>query len=272
MKKPLSLLILLIGCSTTQPTNTYFCPNNGTTCFAQPTTQTPINSYDFSLPCTVRDSNCLNAKMQHFGELCESDDANACYNRGLAQEEYDLSFNSSQEDPWLLQWFQKGCDKKDEKNCAAIKRVLIDKCDRENISIDRCSLLGDYEAKQGHYDEAEKIYKNGCDMPADEIKNHDACKGLVCIGYMKINRGEQKVGKSYFKKACESTCIHHIQLGIDIGGDGTCDGCQVIPSAPPHSHWKNGFLQNKIKEAMTAMPDLEKACKTNWSRASGPPP
>jgi hypothetical protein len=238
MKKILLVLLIFSGCATNPKATNYECADDGTTCSIKPVATVTAENTDFDQPCAKKDNKCIQQKMQHFESLCRSADGEACYKRGLAQEEYDESFQPFG-DPYLIQWYSRSCKAGDIRGCSAEKSTLLKDCVRvrtwfkadpgcytqgadtsevqgisstTEIRINSeecisklkdaelgCPLLGDYEAKNGNKQGAEKIYTDGC---VSKSKNA-TCGRLVGVAHEKQKSGQSKEARKLLKTACD---------------------------------------------------------------------
>ena len=212
-----------------------------------------------------------------------------CYNYGLVREEQPLPSEAYfVEKDQILGAYQKACKGGESRGCDAIKKFLLKTCIKRqeqqdedcykngptggsggvsitsivrvhNQSCDArlkqaelglgCVEVGDLEAKQGKYAEAEKIYKESCTSET----NSDGCKGLVCIGYQKMKQGDKKLAKEYFKRGCE--IAHSVPGWMAICEEGSPKkGRQRLPAEIRNGEIKKG----------------EEECDRGWDQAWGP--
>lgn len=236
--------------------------------------------------------NILNDKANLYEQSCSQNDMSACYNYGL------IRVKRKDPENLVLQVFQKACDGNELRACDEIKSVLTKACVNRRLKLDRdcytqgpvqrlssgtsiipsirvhndscdkrekqtlqglgCADVGDLEAKRGNFNEAEKIYKDGCTGHT----NNEGCSGLVCIGYQKMNQKKEAEAKKLFKIACDNSKTKTESL------PGS-EGCFAIPTPPSGNYNKKNFSE-LIEKAKRDMVDKEAQCIKNWERAWGP--
>lgn len=229
--------------------------------------------------------NVITQKMHLYQSACSKGDMSSCYNYGLVRQQLPISIDSgATEEDQILGIFQKACVGGEKRGCEEIRKYLTKLCierkkqsDREcykqgpvkstgatsiismvrinNPSCDAklklaelglgCTRVGDLQAKQGNYDEAERIYSEGCISE----KHHEGCDGLVCVGYLKARKGDQVGAKKLFKQACDYA--HYVA--------GTLENCA---SKKTKSKLPAEIVKGEIKKA-------EEACAARWQRAWG---
>lgn len=127
---------------------------------------------------------------------------------------------------------------------------------------DHCAVIGDFEAKNGAFAEAEKIYSAGCTSPS----NNQGCGGLVCLGAMKAATGNKQEAFKLFKQACINSAK----------GDGSYDGkayngCLAanISLGPIEADNKKSIAKASASK-IGKMTDTVKSCQAEWDKAWGP--
>lgn len=237
--------------------------------------------------------NILNEKARLYEHACESGDMTGCYNYGLVREK------RKDDKPFVLEVYQKACNGGENRACDAIKQFLTRSCIQDRLKEDQecyidgptsqtsagvsitprvrlqtescnkkakqleqglgCSQVGDFEAKRGNIEEAEKIFRDGCNK-----QTNSGCGGLVCIGYIKMNQGKESEAKRLFKTACDFSSS---KPGSYEGA--AYEGCTAIPK-PPIGHFNKQNYSKMVQQAIKEMPDKESQCRSKWQSAWGP--
>lgn len=226
----------------------------------------------------------ITQKMQLYQVACTRGDVSSCYNYGLARQQLPIpiDFGLTEEDQ-ILGLFQKACAGGEQRSCNEIKKYLTKNCIEHKKRADQecykpgpvkstggtsirsfvritssecdaklkqaelglgCTKVADLEAKRGNYDEAEKIYSDGCKSE----KNKNGCDGLVCIGYLRKKQGKQVLAQKLFKQACDNA--HYVA--------GSLDNCVSTKK----SELPAEIINREIKK-------VEDACSARWQKAWG---